>query len=338
MGLSSTLPLPNSAKTAMTINAHTPIDTPFHFRYTCWFCGEPSYELLKFPNTTKPSQYLEHAFLAIPSCKECDSFKYPSELRSIWELRAHIKQALISKYTKHLGIGENWTEDELADSDFSGSILGGFGRSAWTMYKIAKQRVNHQGWPISIDSLPIDSIDDTGCFEFDGTRYLSLNACIQYFVDATGIDKELLVQLVDLLSPNQLEYAIKIAKLNKGLSSSKRTQIISEISLQLAEERQADAESVLKDTETQPLVDVYVSGAVAPIFAIQWAIKNGISSLDNLCDVEDDYFDEFEHLGGAAAFTSYNGLQLYLQAREEQSWIDASDPNKARWLSSPSDL
>lgn len=315
----------------MTNHSHTPIDIPFNSRHTCWFCGEPSGESLLFPRDAASTVRLDHEFLAIPACNECNAIHYPKHLRSIWSLRVHVRQALITKYTKHLAIGENWTKQEINDSDFSGAILGGFGRSAWQMYEIAKQRVTFQGWPISVDDLPLDAIDDTCDFEFEGTSYASFNACVDFFVDATDIDRELTTQLIDIVSPSRFDYVLKIAKLNKRISNDQRAKIVDEITIQEAEKLEADFELRSKQSAHHSIVDVSVSGAIAPKFAILWAMEKGASTLSALCQLEDDYFDEFEHLGGAAAFTSYNGLQLYLKAREDSVWRESDDPNKSCW-------
>lgn len=269
--------------------------------------------------------------MSIPACSECQSFTYPNNLNSIWALRASIKQALISKYTKHLAIGENWTEQELVDSDFSGAILGGFGKSAWQMYEIAKQRVAFQGWAVSMDDIPLDSFDDTSGFEFNGTNYLSLNTCIDFFVDAIDVDRELLTQLIAIVTPSRFDHALKIAKLNKRISNARRAQIIDEISVQETEKQQAAFDLISSGAVDHSITEVLISGTIAPTFAIKWAMDKEAHTLAELCHLEDDYFDEFEHLGGPAAFASYNGLQLYLKAREEQAWIESSDPNKDLW-------
>ncbi|MBA5761480.1 hypothetical protein H2O73_03905 [Vibrio sp. 404] len=315
----------------MPAHTYTSIDVPFNNRHTCWFCGEPSSTNLHFPRDVESCVYLEHILLTIPACNECQSFKYPSDLTSIWALRSCIKQALISKYTKHLAIGENWTEQELIDSDFSGAILGGFGKSAWQMYQIAKQRVAFQGWLVSVDDLPLNSIDDTVGFEFNGTHYSSLNSCIDFFVNAIDVDRELLTQLIDIMTPSRFDHALKIAKLNKRISNARRAQIIDEITTQEAEKLEAAFEQHHRKSAHQSIVDVAVSGTIAPAFAIQWALEKDVYTLAELCDLEDDYFDQFQTLGGAAAFASYNGLQLYLKAREESVWIENHDLNKELW-------
>lgn len=50
-------------------------------------------------------------------------------------------------------------------------------------------------------------------------------------------------------------------------------------------------------------------------------MMNNVKDLAHLCSLEDDYFDYFEHLGGPAAFMSYNGLQLYLESRQDPEWV-----------------
>ncbi|MEZ9526020.1 hypothetical protein [Enterovibrio norvegicus] len=313
----------------MQTDSHTLIDIPFNFRHTCWFCGEPASRELNFPR--RANKNVEHALLAIPACKECEAISHPRDIKSIWQLRAHIKQKLMTKYTKHLAVGENWTKEELEDSEFSGSILGGFGESAWQMYEIAKQRIAYEGWPLIVDGLPFYAIDDTSSFEFDGMHYASLAACVEFFVNASDVDRDLLTQVVDIVTPARFGYALKIAKLNKRISPARRTQIIDDIAVQEVEDREAERERLAMNAQDHAVVEVTVSGAIAPTFAIQWAMDRGAHTLSALCLLEDDYFDDFQHLGGAAAFASYNGLQLYLEAREDAAWVEESDPNKGMW-------
>ncbi|MEZ9232099.1 hypothetical protein AB4259_13575 [Vibrio amylolyticus] len=318
----------------MKTTAHTLIDIPFEFRHTCWFCGEPSSALVQLPHASGNTQCLEHAPLTIPACKECHAIKLSKHLRSVWALRAHINQTLITQYAKHLGIGENWTEQELIDSDFSGAILGGFGDSAWKMYEIAKQRISYQGWSISLDGVPLDSIDDTVHFSFEGVAYRSIHHCIDYFVTATDIDKELLVELVNILSAERFDYALKIAKLNKRISPYRRDQIAEEVRLQEAEQQEAlhiREMDALQNSTLSLISEVTISGVVVPVFAIQWAIEKGIKNLNDLRDLEDDYFDDFAHLGGAVAFQSYDGLQSYMTARTDLTWVNSNDPNRDLW-------
>ncbi|OLQ94472.1 hypothetical protein BIY21_08940 [Vibrio ponticus] len=310
------------------------IDIPFNCRHTCWFCGEPSSTAIEFPDSSNVTASLAHPLLSLPACRECCSFKYPRHIRSVWVLRSHIKQTLITKYTKHLAVGENWTEEELKHSEFSGAILGGFGESAWQMYLIAKQRIAYEGWALSVDDQALEILDDTSNFEFNGTQYPSLDACIDFFVDGSGIDKELLTQLVEIVTPVRFSYALQIAKLNKRLTPTKRREIIDEITLQEIESQQIEHEQQTLLYVQSEIVDVEISGATAPAFAIQWVLSKQVNSLAELCKFEDDFFDDFAHLGGAAVFHSYHGLQLYLQAREDANWIEKHDPNQNAWSNS----
>ncbi|WP_135382705.1 hypothetical protein [Vibrio tasmaniensis] len=306
------------------------IDIPFNLRHTCWFCGEPSNDVVEFPKTAQAIAKIDYSPIVLPACKECARINYSKSLTSIWAVRDQIKHTLIDKYAKHLGIGENWTEQELIDSDFSGSTLGGFGRSAWKMYQIAKQRVDYRGWPLSVDDIPLEVYDETSGFEFDGTRYASINSCIDYFTKAAGVDKDLLSQLVDIVSTDRFSYALRIAKLNKNVSNTKRSEIVEEVIQQESEQEEILLEQA--NSLFNPNVEeVSISGSIAPVFAIQWAMMNNVKDLAHLCALEDDYFDYFEHLGGPAAFMSYNGLQLYLESRQDPEWVEKSDPNKQYW-------
>jgi len=316
--------------TKLTVDTYSKIDVPFNSRHTCWFCGEPSSDSIEFPKATDSIAKLEHPPLEIPACTECQGISYSKSLTSIWALRNKIKQAIINKYAKHLGVGENWTEQELLYCEFSGAILGGFGKSAWKMYQIAKQRVEYKGWPLSVDDIPLEVYDETSGFEFNGTRYASIHSCIDYFTKAAGVDKELLSQLVDIVSSDRFSYALRIAKLNKSVSNTKRSEIIEEVLQQESEQEEILLEQA--NAMFNPNIEeVTVAGSTAPVFAIQWALANKVENLAQLCALEDEYFDYFEHLGGPTAFMSYNGLQLYLEAREDPDWVEENDPNKQYW-------
>ena len=152
------------------------------------------------------------------------------------------------------------------------------------------------------------------------------------FHQGSGVDKELLSELVNIVSSERFSYALKIAKLNKNVSNSKRLAIIDEVLLQESEQQEILLEQA--NAMFNPNIEeVSVAGSTAPVFAIQWALANKVEDLAQLCALEDDYFDYFEHLGGPAAFMSYNGLQLYLEARQNPEWVETSDPNKQYWPS-----
>lgn len=95
---------------------------------------------------------------------------------------------------------------------------------------------------MSLDDIPLEIYDETSGFEFDGIRYASINSCIDYFTKSAGVDKELLLQLVDIVSSDRFSYALRIAKLNKSVFNIKRSEIVEE---------------------------VIISGSIAPVFAIQ---------------------------------------------------------------------
>lgn len=317
----------------MSVYSYSQIDVPFNLRHTCWFCGEPSYTFTEFPISEESIIKIDHQPLAIPACKECSNVRYKNDVHSVWSLRDHIKHFLITKYAKHLGIGENWTEKELQESEFSGSLLGGFGRSAWEMYEIAKMRVSFAGWELSVDEVPLFIHDETSGFNFDGVRYLSVSACVDYYQKAAGIDRALLEGLLDIVTTERFAYALRIAQLNKNVKNRERSEILDEITTQEIENEEVNNQVPQLGFKGSDVQDVVINGTTAHTFSIQWAILKGVKTLDDLCAIEDDYFDEFEHLGGPAAFASYNGLQLYLEARKDPDWVNQNDPNTKYWKS-----
>lgn len=199
------------------------------------------------------------------------------------------------------------------------------------MYQITKSRVSFIAWKITVDEVPLNGYDETSGFSFDGVHYLSLNACIDYFDKTASVDRDLLIGLINIVTSDRFGYALRIAQLNKNVSNREHDEILDEISTQEYEQEEIDEFTSEIPFNTTSLEDVVISGTTAPAFAIQWAINKKEKSLDDLCTLEDDYFDDFEHLGDPAAFASYNGLQLYLEARERPAWSEESDPNLDAW-------
>jgi len=211
------------------MTTYTNIDVPFENRHTCWFCGEPSDHEVKFPEKYSDIREVNHTPLILPSCYECQRMKFNQSFSSINSYRSAVKDQLMSTYQKELSIGANWTEKELKESDFSGSKLEGLKRSGWVVYQIAKERVNYKGWPLSIDCISLDIFDTGTSFEFDGTRYTSLDVAIAHLGRVLNIDVNLLNDLIDVLGKDRFSYALKICRLNPVVSAKERKNIVDDI-------------------------------------------------------------------------------------------------------------
>lgn len=312
------------------MSQYTYIDIPFNFRHTCWFCGEPAAKAFDLPRNPKNIHFLAHAPMSIPACDECAAVRVASDVSSIWAVRDYVKRSLMDKYSDHLAIGQNWTEQELQESEFSGALLGGFGESAWKMYEIARDRLSYQGWKVAIDSIPVEGEDETYGFEFDGVRYMSLNTCIDHLIKSLRLDKELLPSLVDLLGPEKIDYAVKIAKLNKAIIGYQRDKILDEVRQQLEDQQEIERQARFAGDYSR-IEEVLVGDGIATTESIQWALKNEITILPVLCQQEDAFFDAFAHLGGPQCYLNYYGLQLYFEARQNPQWVLDNDPN-AEWF------
>lgn len=311
--------------------SHQCIDIPFNSRHTCWFCGEPSHVYAPFPNK-KTRAKVDHQSIEVPSCDECFSLSQTSDASSVLQLQSEVKHGLLKKHSQALAVGLNWTKEELEESEFTGAALEGFRRSAWAMYEIAKARIDYQGWPLSLDDMPMEIYDETSCFEFDGMRYLNLNACIDHYATSLSLDKPLLEQLTDVVGIERLSYAIQIAKLNPRISEKKRNSIVQEIEQQELERAEARALQNQGSNQSRHEPEaVLISGVVAEPDAIAWLVNNKVTTLAKLIQSEDDFFDAFQHLGGVGAFAKFNGVQLYLEARQDESWVVKHDINKSMW-------
>lgn len=147
---------------------------------------------------------------------------------SIWECRDYVKDALIKRYAKHLAIGDNWTKEELEESEFSCKILSGFRESGWMMYEIARDRVNYKAWPLSLDGIVLDDNWQTH-FSYNGLTFGSLGKAIEFYRQQQGLDGEFFTSLVNLLGQSRFGYALKMATLYRAASSKEKKQLLREL-------------------------------------------------------------------------------------------------------------
>jgi hypothetical protein len=204
------------------------IDIPFEKRHLCWFCEEPCNLSVDYYRQL----HCPHPSLSLPACKECAVLAKNNPMTSIWECREAVKDGLMHRYQKDLAIGINWTEEELAESEFECMVFAGFKKSAWFMYQVARDRVNAKGWPLSLEGILLDQTSDGPSltqFEFDGLTYPSLHQAIRHYSQVMMLDKVFLQEIVSLLGRDKFSQSVKIARLNVGITPEKQKQIIAEL-------------------------------------------------------------------------------------------------------------
>lgn len=203
------------------------VDIPFEKRHLCWFCEEPCHKQFSYFRVS----HTPHASLTLPVCSECLTIAEKNQLTSIWDCRVAVKDALMHLYRKDLAIGINWTEQELAESEFSCRIFEGFKKSAWNMYQIALGRINAKGWPLSIDgkNLAEAGEDEITAFEFDGLLYTSLSKAISHYSETLSLDRAFLQSLTSLVGKQKFGYAIRLARLNIGITKAHQQRLIDEL-------------------------------------------------------------------------------------------------------------
>ncbi|OZS44021.1 hypothetical protein [Photobacterium sanguinicancri] len=310
------------------------IDVPFNYRHTCWFCGEPYFESFGF----MPSPNYEHQEhpLMLPCCQECLSSCKSIKVSSLDLLRDRVKEQLHKRYAKHLQIGVNWTKEELEDCEFEGKALEGFRESAWAMFEIAKERVNYQGWPISIDGIPVAGITNVFQFEFDGIFYTGLNHAVQQLALKYGIPQPYLEQVVELVGRSKMAYALRFCKTSYGYSDAQIKASLESLKALLAEEVANDSVAAVnkgavlsRSFAIKEIKELILYRTQISSYAIQWALEREIDTLQKLADQEDAFFEHFSQDSEVVAFTYFNGLQIYLEKREtDPQWAEQEDPNR----------
>ncbi|KFZ36703.1 hypothetical protein HR45_14685 [Shewanella mangrovi] len=200
------------------------IDIPFEFRHICWFCGEPCNQLLDYPLAGANARTI-----AIPSCKECRQLANKQLLTSYAECRVAVKDALMKRYAKHLAIGLNWTEEELAEADFTCRTLQSFQQSAWFMFEVARDRINFNGWQVSVDGVSLDeAINDTR-FEFDGVQYSSVFSAIEQYCRHLALDRDFLSGVVAVVGKHRFGHAVRLARIHIVSSDKVKRAVIQEL-------------------------------------------------------------------------------------------------------------
>ena len=199
------------------------IETPFEYRRCCWFCGEPKQYMFGFPH----NQYLvfqcTHSPLQVPACKECYAFASKAKVNNIWQVQVYVKQQLMKHYKKDLAIGLNWTEEELRNSGFEGGSFEGFQRSAWFMYEVAKNRVSYSGWPLYINGLPVEYMEEKRSFIFDGIRYPTIDDAIKHYAQTFDLSLLFFKKVLAELGDNKFGEAVRYARLFVGTTPQEQT-------------------------------------------------------------------------------------------------------------------
>lgn len=201
------------------------IDIPFALRHTCWFCAEPCDRIFNY----QAQRYTPHPSLAVPCCKECLTLASNSPLTSIWDCHMAVKDELLRIYAKHLAIGENWTEQELAESEFTCKVFAGFKKSAWFMYRVAKDRVTFTPWALSLNGVAIDMEQYQLGFQFDGVNFSSISKAVTHYSQMLGLDKTFLQELVNLVGRERFGYAVRVARINMASAKAVKRQVLFDI-------------------------------------------------------------------------------------------------------------
>lgn len=222
-------------------------ETPFDKRHCCWFCGEPSHVVFIFPSyssafSNESDKYLSlsstHPVISIPTCRECQKLANKAEESTILAVKAYVKRQLIQRYAKDLAIGVNWTEQELATSEFEQGNFAGFAKSAWFIYEVAKTRVSYLGWPLVANGIELEEIDleelEAETFTFDGVMYPSLSDAINHYAKIFILDEQYVIAVLQYLGNGDIDeksfaQAVRFCRLLVNASPNERKVAFKEL-------------------------------------------------------------------------------------------------------------
>ncbi len=151
---------------------------------------------------------------------------------------------------------------------------------------------------------------------------------------AYNIPQPYLEGVVEVVGRNRLAYAIRFAKTTYGYSAEEREASIVSLKVMLAEEsallREVTKPALGVDVAVSEITELMLSRTMISPYAIQWMLKEGISTLSQLAEHEDAFFEYFMQESELVAFTYFNGIQVYLDKRETDcEWAMNDDPNRA---------
>lgn len=205
------------------------IDIPFEFRGCCWFCKEPSAHQVRFPKSGHEFAEEEYTPLVMPACKECMQIANKCDAVSVTHLRTLVKKQLTKVYKKHLAIGVNWTKEELEESGFDCKIFGGFKESAWMMYEIARDRVNFDGWSLTVASEEVEYEEIDTTFSFDGVDYPDIDSAIVHYSELFTINALDLKHAVKSVGEKRFGYAVRFCRAIAADPVASRTRALNEL-------------------------------------------------------------------------------------------------------------
>jgi ribosomal protein L37AE/L43A len=217
-------------------NEVSAIEIPFEHRHHCWFCGEPSQVNFCFPSNYSDNvdhnQHrvvnASHPRLNVPCCAECYRLASEVEADSIWAVKEAVKRRLLHLYRKDLAIGLNWTQEELANSEFEGGCFAGFQKSAWFIYEVAKARVSFNGWPIVYQGIDLDIAIDEQTFVFDGVTYPNVEDAVSHYCQVFSLNKTLFQKALNKVGIEGFAKVIRFCRLLVGATPNEQKQSLKE--------------------------------------------------------------------------------------------------------------
>ena len=203
------------------------LDIPFDCRFTCWFCGEGSYQTIVTTIATHQASFS----VDTPICDECKSYRCHDEVISLVKLGKLIKEKIVMHSAKVLAIGANWTESELQESALNGSAFDGFKKSGWQMYLIAKERVNYSGWELSIDGIVINDEDILADekYEFDGLTFTTFSSMLDYLCHSFTLNRTFLKKVLTIYGNDRAIAAVKFCRLVPNDSTTQREKALNDL-------------------------------------------------------------------------------------------------------------
>lgn len=213
-------------------NAYKRVDVPFEFIGRCFYCGEMAAEVDHVPPVSRywdwMSLYDSHDPLTVPCCTSCNKILKNDLQKDIYHRYDVCKEKLNLHLSKYLKYEDIWWDGDFEYAEFTGNFEK-FAQSMVEMVAYAKSRCEWTHWPISVDGESVERVSNMGAYSIDGKNFHYLDDLYSYVKKKYGVNRQYLLEVVELLGISKLEYAVKICMTNKATTRKEVDQVLSDL-------------------------------------------------------------------------------------------------------------
>lgn len=208
------------------------IDVPFEFIGLCFYCGELANEYDHVPPASRYYDWMAtydcHKPLIVPCCSSCNKLLSNELQKDIYHRYDVCKEKLNLHLSKFLKYEDIWWDGDFEYAGFTGNFKK-FAESMVDMVAYAKSRCDWEHWPVSVDGESVDRLSHQSGYSVDGKKFNYIDDLYSYVKKKYGVNRQYLIEVVELLGISKLEYAIRICTTNKATTRKEVDKVLNDL-------------------------------------------------------------------------------------------------------------